>query len=160
MSLAHALDHTELDDEALAQLAPTDLTAFAELYRRYQGAMYAFMRSQVHDPDVAQDLSAQVFFKALNSASTFRSDGTYAGWLFRIAHNCVATHRRDNGGRVVVVEEVPEQHDPAPTPPVHAIVRETREMLWDHVSELPEDQKQAINLRYIKDLSIEEIGRV
>jgi RNA polymerase sigma-70 factor, ECF subfamily len=159
-SLAPALDHEQREDEELAHLAPTDLTAFAELYRRYQSAMYAFMRSQVSDADAAQDLTAQVFFKALNSASTFRSDGSYAGWLFRIAHNCLATYRRDHSRRPVVLQEVPEQHDPNPTPPVHTIVQETREMLWDRVAELPEDQKQAINLRYIKDLSIEEIGRV
>jgi len=157
-TLAHELDHTELEDEQLADLAATDFSAYAELYRRYQCAVFGYVRSQVPDIHVAQDITAQVFFKALDSASSFRNEGSYAGWLFRIAHNCIVSWRRDTR-KSIVLDEVPEQHDPSPSPPAHVVVRETREMLWERVAELPEDQRQAITLRYIKDLSIEEVGR-
>jgi RNA polymerase sigma-70 factor (ECF subfamily) len=157
-TLAHELAHSELDDEQLAQLAATDFSAFAELYRRYQCAVYGYVRSQVRDTYVAQDITAQVFFKAFDSAASFRNDGSYAGWLFRIAHNCLVTWRRDTK-RDLVIDEVPERHDPAPTPPAHVMVRETRELLWERVAQLPEDQREAISLRYLKELSIEEVGR-
>jgi RNA polymerase sigma-70 factor (ECF subfamily) len=157
-TLAPELDLTELEDEELARRASIDFSAFAELYRRYLCAIHAFVRAQVNDDHVAQDITAQVFFKALDSAASFRNEGSYAGWLFRIAHNCLATWRRDNK-RAVVLDEMPEQHDPGASPPAHVVARETRELLWDRVSELPEDQREAIKLRYMKDLSIEEIGR-
>jgi RNA polymerase sigma-70 factor (ECF subfamily) len=157
-TLAPELDLTGLEDEELALRASTDFSAFAELYRRYLCAIHAFMRAQVNDSHVAQDLTAQVFFKALDSAATFRNEGSYAGWLFRIAHNCLATWRRDNK-RDIMLDELPEQHDPGPTPPAHVVTREARELLWDRVLQLPDDQREAINLRYMKDLSIEEVGR-
>ncbi|MQB00129.1 MAG: sigma-70 family RNA polymerase sigma factor [Actinobacteria bacterium] len=157
-TLAHELDLTELEDEELARRASTDFSAFAELYRRYLCAVHAFMRAHVNDGDVAQDITAQVFFKALDSAATFRNEGSYAGWLFRIAHNCLATWRRDNR-RAIVLDEMPEQHDPGPTPPAQVMVGEARELLWERVAQLPDDQREAIRLRYINDLSIEEVGR-
>lgn len=157
-TLAPELDLTELEDEELARRASTDFAAFAELYRRYLCAIHAFMRAHVTDEHVAQDITAQVFFKALDSADTFRNEGSYAGWLFRIAHNCLTTWRRDSK-RAIVLDEMPDLHDPAPSPPAHVVARETREFLWERVAELPDDQRQAITLRYIKDLSIEEVGR-
>ena len=159
-SLATELDLSELADEELARRASTDLTAFAELYRRYSCAIFGFARAQVRRKDVAEDITAQVFFQALDSAESFRNEGSYAGWLFRIAHNCLATWRRDNERQAVAVRELPETHDTTPGPPTQVMVREARELLWERIAELPEDQRRAIDLRYLKDLSIEEIGRL
>ena len=158
-SLAPELDLSKLTDEDLAERAATDLAAFAELYQRYSCAIFGFARAQVRDKEIAEDITAQVFFKALDSADTFRNDGSYAGWLFRIAHNCLASWRRDKERTTVAIESLPETRDTTtPEPPAQVMVAEARELLWERIAELPEDQRKAIDLRYIKDLSIEEIG--
>lgn len=158
-SLASELDLSTLTDEELGQRAVTDLTAFAELYQRYSCAIFGYVRAQVRDKEIAEDITAQVFFKALDSADSFRNEGSYAGWLFRIAHNCLVTWRRDNERKPVAIEDLPEPHDPTLEPPTQVMVREARELLWERIAELPEDQRKAIDLRYLKDLSIEEIAR-
>jgi RNA polymerase sigma-70 factor, ECF subfamily len=150
----------ETDDKTLAERAERDFEAFAELYRRYLCPVYRFVRSQVPDDATAEDLTAHVFFKALSSAGSYRGDGSYSAWIFRIAHNSVATWRRRAGRSVEVVEEIPERVDPTPSPPSQVIVGEERDLIWQTVSQLPPAQREVVGLRYIEDFSIEEVAEI
>jgi RNA polymerase sigma-70 factor (ECF subfamily) len=150
---------SDASDEQLAERAAADFEAFEELYRRYIVRMYRFLRSQTPDDATAEDLTAQVFFKALSSAASFRGDGSYKSWIFRIAHNTLSTWR-SRRGRALTVEQVPEKVDPGPTPVSHAIAREERDLVWEEVEALPAAQQEVITLHYAEDLSIEEVARV
>jgi RNA polymerase sigma-70 factor, ECF subfamily len=150
----------ETDDKTLAERAERDFEAFAELYRRYLCPVYRFVRSQVPDDATAEDLTAHVFFKALSSAGSYRGDGSYSAWIFRIAHNSLSTWRRRAGRSVEVVEEVPERVDPTPSPPSQVIVGEERDLIWQTVSQLPPAQREVVGLRYIEDFSIEEVAEI
>jgi RNA polymerase sigma factor (sigma-70 family) len=149
---------SDASDEQLAARAATDFDSFEELYRRYIVGMYRFMRSQTPDEATAEDLTAQVFFKALSSAGSFRGDGSYKSWLFRIAHNVLSTWR-SRRGRALTVEEVPDEADPGPTPVSHAIATEERNVMWEEVADLPSAQQEVITLHYAEELSIEEVAR-
>lgn len=149
-----------LDDESLAVRASSDFEAFAELYRRHLCSIFRFIRAQTPNDEVAEDLTAQVFFKALSAADTWRGDGPYKAWLFRIARNCVSTWRRKKQVTVVATERIPDQPDPSPSPVSHVLVGEARDRVWKRVAELPPAQREAVTLRYLKDLSIEEVARV
>ena len=150
----------EAEDRTLARRASKDFEAFAELYRRYLCPIYRFVRSQVPDEPTAEDLTAHVFFKALSSAGTFRGEGSYSAWLFRIAHNSVASWRQRATRSDVVTEEVPDEVDPTPSPASQVIVGEARDLVWDTVAQLPPAQREVVALRYIQDFSIEEISDI
>ena len=149
-----------LDDESLAARAASDFEAFAELYRRHSCPVFRFIRAQTPTDEVAEDLTAQVFFKAWSSADTWRGDGPYKAWLFRIARNCVSTWRKDRQGAAVATERIPDKPDPAPSPASHVLVGEARDLVWKRVAELPPAQREAVALRYLKDFSIEEVARL
>ncbi|CAN5641599.1 N/A [soil metagenome] len=150
----------EADDRALAVQAPDDFEAFAELYRRYLCPVYRFVRSQVSDDATAEDLTAHVFFKALSSAGTYRGEGSYSSWVFRIAHNTLSTWRQRVGRSVLVDEEVLDEVDPTPSPVSQIIVAEARDLVWDTVAELPPAQREVVALRYIQEFSIEEVSEI
>jgi RNA polymerase sigma-70 factor (ECF subfamily) len=150
---------TEASDESLAVGASNDFHAFEELYRRYLTPIYRYVRSQTPDDATAEDLTAHVFFRALSSAATFRADGCYKAWIFRIAHNTIVSWR-DRSGRAQPVEAVPEAADPAPSPASQAIAREARGHIWKKVAELPDAQREVVTLKYVEDLSNEEIAKV
>ena len=150
----------EPGDSVLARRAGRDFEAFAELYRRYLCPIYRFVRSQVTDEATAEDLTAHVFFKALSSAGTFRGEGSYSAWLFRIAHNSIASWRQRETRSDVVTEDVPDEVDPTPSPASQVIVGEARGLVWDTVAQLPPAQREAVALRYIQDFSIEEISDI
>jgi RNA polymerase sigma factor (sigma-70 family) len=159
LSAARNSTHPETSDEVLAALAAEDFEAFAELYRRYLNPVYRFLRSQTPSEAVAEDLTAHVFFKALSSAATFRGDGTYKSWIFRIAHNVLVSWR-ERRGRSVAIEDLPDEEDPGPSPASQAIEVEERDFVWQKVAELPAAQREVITLKYAEDLSTEEIAKV
>lgn len=150
----------DVEDAVLASRAARDFTAFETLYRRYVDSVYRFVRSQTPDDATAEDLTAQVFFKALASAETYRGDGAYRSWLFRIAHNSLSTWRSNRSRGALVLEELPEAPDPDPSPAAHAITNDARGAVWRQVADLPPAQREVVALRYLEDLSIEEIARV
>ena len=159
LSIAGGSAFSDAPDELLAVKAADDFEAFLELYRRYLNPIYGFVRSQTPDDSVAEDITAHVFFKALSSASTFRGDGTYRAWLFRIAHNSVFSWR-DRAGRSLAVADVPDEEDPAPSPATQAIATEEANSVWAKVAELPPAQREVITLKYGDDLTTEEIASV
>ena len=159
--LADMIDMTaDLDDETLAARVAGDFDAFAELYRRYLCPVYRFVRSQCPDEPTAEDITAQVFFKAISSASSFRGEGSYKAWIFRIAHNSVWSWRNGRARSVIAVEEVPETVDPTPSPAAQAITKEGRGQVWRKVAELPPAQREVVALRYLQDLTVEEIAEI
>ena len=85
---------TRSDAELLRQ-SRSDATAFAVFYDRYEAAVVGYLARRVRDPEVAADLTAEVFAAALRAASRYRpSQPTAAGWLFAIAHNTLASSVR------------------------------------------------------------------
>lgn len=161
--LAAVLDEDQardLSDELLAQRADVELAAFTELYSRYLCRIYGFVRSQTPDEATAEDLTAQTFFRALSGAKTFSGTGTYRSWLFRIAHNTVLTWRVGRSRAPVAVEEVPEHTDPSPSPSSVVLAGEERSLVWKLVSSLAPAQREVLALRYLEDLTTEEIAGV
>ncbi|MDQ3962972.1 MAG: RNA polymerase sigma factor [Actinomycetota bacterium] len=150
----------ELPDELLATRSADDLDAFTELYDRYHRRVYRFVRSQTPDDATAEDLTAQTFFRALSSAGTFDGRGSYKSWLFRIAHNTVSSWRLHRTKSPIVLEEVPEHVDPSPSPASVLVAGEERSLVWRVVSSLAPAQREAISLRYIEDLTTQEIAEI
>lgn len=151
-------DVCDLPDELLAQRADIDLDAFTELYSRYLCRVYGFVRSQTPDEASAEDLTAQTFFRALSGAGSFTGQGSYRSWLFRIAHNTLASWRQHRSKAPIAVEELPEHIDPGPSPASVVLAGEERSLVWELVSSLPPAQREVLALRYLDDLSTEEIA--
>jgi len=151
---------TRLDADVLAGRANEDIEAFAELYRRYLCPIYRFVRAQVADEATAEDITAQVFFRALRSARTFRGEGSYESWLFRIAQNSITSWYKDRSRGDIAIERVPEEADPSPSPATHLILEEARDALWRTVGQLPSTQREVVAMRYLSDLSVDEIAKL
>ena len=79
----------EMQDNVIMQAAQDDPEQFAPIYDRYFDRIYSYCRRRVNNPQVAEDLSSQVFERVLKSRHTFRASGNFRAWLFRIAHNVV-----------------------------------------------------------------------
>ena len=101
----HAVDAVTwhgADDEVLAARVVEDFEAFAELYRRHASVTYKAVRARTPSNDVAEDITAQVFLKALINANDWRGEGTYRAWIFRIARDSISTWRAQERRRGVL----------------------------------------------------------
>ncbi len=154
-----AVGCSHMEDEELARRASRDFEAFGELYRRYMCPIYRYVRSQVPH-QLAEDVTAQIFFKALKSADSFRGESRYQAWIFRIARNTISTSRKPKREVSFGHHDLPEAADPSPSPASQAVLEESRRVLTRTVSGLPPAQREVVALRYLSDLSIEEVAQI
>ena len=86
---------TESDERRLIEAAQRDPSCFADLYEHFFEQVYAYAARRVRDRAAAEDLTAEVFRKALESLPRFKWTGApFAAWLFRIASNMLADRAR------------------------------------------------------------------
>jgi len=91
---------------------------FGILYERYKAPIYGyFFKLTSGDSQTSEDLSHNVFYKALKYKYSFKGTGTFAKWLFSIAHNLAIDHLKKKSRSVQrelsqkdLVEESNEQH--------------------------------------------------
>jgi RNA polymerase sigma-70 factor (ECF subfamily) len=156
-----AVDAGPDPDLADVVAAQSDRAAFAVLYRRYLDRVYGYAFYQLGDHHDAEDATERTFLAALRALHTFRDEGaTFRAWLFRIAHNTIANARRSRFRRRT--EPLPEGLWAAPNADPAGLVLEAEEgrRVLRAVSELPDDRRQVVLLRFVDGLSSREIGQV
>ncbi len=88
----------------------------SDLYRQYLPRILNYIRLRVDGEDLAQDLTAAVFERAISRQHTLRKPEAFGAWLFRIARTTVAGHYRQR--RPTVPLDLAEgQQAPDPSPP-------------------------------------------
>jgi RNA polymerase sigma-70 factor (ECF subfamily) len=87
--------HEQLTDAELLAAARKDPDAFAAFYRRYECLILGYLLRRSGDPEVAADLTAEVFAAALRAAGRYRPESPNAvGWLLTIAQRILVSSRR------------------------------------------------------------------
>src|SRR6202035_3471455 len=111
----------------------------------------------VCDRDAAEDLTSEVFHKALANLRRFEWRGVrFAAWLLRIAVNAIAD-RAQRVGRELAVDDPPELSAEA-SALVDLEEVEHGARLFRLVEQLPEDQRRVIAMRFAEEKSIREIA--
>jgi RNA polymerase sigma-70 factor (ECF subfamily) len=141
-----------VQERLLVEAAQKDPSRFAELYEANFERVYAFIARRVRDRDVAEDLTSDVFHKALANLAGFDWRGIpFAAWLLRIAANVMADRWQRLG------KEVPGD-PPEPTTEINVEEVEQRARLFRAVEDLPADQRRVIGMRFAEGKSIREIA--
>lgn len=136
------------DDRELAARARHDRAAFAPLYLRYVDPVYRYCYARLGEKTSAEDLTAEVFARALAGIGGYRGDRPFRSWLFAVAHNTVANAHRARARRPE--DPLPEAEvgvDPAPLPDEVAESTETRLEVLALLARLPADQRRILELR-------------
>ncbi len=82
------MDFLQASDGELLAASRSNPDAFAAFYDRYEGSVVGYFARRTGDPEVAADLTAEVFAAALGASHRYRPETPSAvGWLFAIAHN-------------------------------------------------------------------------
>src|SRR6266849_6548970 len=157
----------EAEERRLIEAAQSDPARFADVYENYFGLVYAYVARRVRNRDEAEDLTAEVFRKALAGLPRFKWRGApFAAWLFRIASNMIA----DRSKRVA--REVSLDESGATARGKSALINkgadtsqqkdledsERRALLFRLVDELAEDQGRVLVMRFAEEKSIREIA--
>lgn len=146
--------------ELIGRAKEYDPVAFAQIYERYYQSIYNYVYYRVGDSSLAEDLTAEVFLKALEGIETFTFRGVpFSAWLYRIANNLVADHFRHQPQQPDLSLE--EELIAAEGEPSEALERGlTQQQLAQALRGLTEEQRQVIILKFVEGLSNTEVAQV
>jgi len=148
---------------SLVELARSgDKAAFGELYDHYHAAVFRFLYYRVSSATLAEDLTAETFFRALRGMSSFRWQGRdFGAWLMTIARNLAADHFKAGRTRLEQTTEDTETLDSAADGPEREVLALlTSEALRDALAKLPLEQRECVVMRFLEGLSIAETADI
>jgi len=148
---------------ALVELARNgDKEAFGQLYDHYQPSVYRFLYYRVGSMTLAEDLTAETFFRALRSMHSFRWQGKdFGAWLMTIARNLTADHFKAGRTRLEqTTEDMQTLDTTAESPEVEVLSSLTNEALLRALGELPAEQRECLIMRFLQGLSIAETAEI
>lgn len=165
-ALATSSEDDQADRErliALVELARKgDSEAFGLLYDHYQPSVYRFLFYRTRSSALAEDLTSETFFRALRSMQGFRWQGKdFGAWLMTIARNLATDHFKAGRTRLELTTEDMGQHDDATEGPENTVLAGlTNEILLKALTELPDEQRDCLVMRFLQGMSIAETAAV
>ena len=148
-------------DIDLLRASHRDSAAFRVLYDRHAARVNAFLTRRTRDPGAALELTAETFAQAWLSRARYidHDEGTIAPWLFGIARHVLAASVRRQAIERSARERIRLAMEPIVVVPEAAWLDGLEADLTAALSELPDGQRRAIELRVIADHAYEEVGR-
>lgn len=149
------------ESQLIKQAKQNDPAAISELYNQHVDQIYRYVRNRTDDAAAAEDITADVFLRALESLGTYEDHGVpFAAWLYRIAQARVIDFWRRAQRRATVAfddHDLPEwlaAEDVASGD----VLQHGR--LLAGLQHLTEEQQQVIVLKFMQGLSNAEIALV
>jgi RNA polymerase sigma-70 factor, ECF subfamily len=162
----HALEDMEAA-RVVTRVQSGDMESFADLYTRYFGRVWGYMRLALRTADEAEDATQHVFLSVLEALPKYeRRTQPFRAWLFRIARNHAVDRLRERG-RLDIEEPSKLELLAGPSERGGGSCGDLGALDWlsDHdmlafIERLPLAQRQVLVLRYMLDLSTAEIADV
>lgn len=142
-----------------------DENSLAALIKRHQSKIYGFIYSKVTDRDIADDIFQDTFIKVIKTlkSNAYNEEGKFLPWVMRISHNLIVDHFRKNK-KMPMYRETEEfsifsiMSDNSPNIESRIITEQVENDLQRLIEELPDDQKEVLQMRMYQDLSFKEIA--
>jgi len=152
------------DVALIRRMCDADETALGALYDRWMRSLYSLVVHLLKDPDEAEDVVEETFWQAWRKASSYEpSRGAVSTWLLTIGRRraldrlrAKARRREDSlthEGRVLA-----DMASAAPDPSQTAEGAERRAHVLAALDELPDEQREVLELGYFQGLTQTEIA--
>ena len=164
------LVYPEIADARLVELTQGgDTRAFDELVKRYRDKVYRLAYKILRHEDDAAEALQDAFLSAYRGLKNFKVESTFSTWLYRIATNAsLMKYRRRREGHVSLEQSQSSDGSGEPLqipdwsaqPLGDLLNRETREVMEEGISRLPEELRTVFVLRDIEELSNAEVAEI
>jgi RNA polymerase sigma-70 factor (ECF subfamily) len=153
------MSEAEIREEyGILERSRKDPAAFGDLYEKYFDRIFNFIFRQTDDEELTADLCSQTFLIVLKNLSRYEYRGVpFSAWLYKIASNEVNKHyRKKKKDKVFSIEELR----------VRELIQQTDsdweeeaiKQLLNHLSELPTDMLEVLELRFFEEKDFKEIA--
>ena len=147
------------ESEVVRQLQQGDEGALRLLYDRYLDRVFRFAVRLLGRPEEAEEVAGEALLQAFRCARDYRGDGSFSGWLFRIARNlCLDRMRRGRWLQVVSLEELAEaEWERASSGPSRDSLLQLA--VQEALRQLPPDHRMVLLMRDVEGLTNGEAAR-
>jgi RNA polymerase sigma-70 factor (ECF subfamily) len=149
----------EAEGRRLVEAAQQDRAHFIEVYEEYFDLVYAYVVRRTRSRDDAEDMTAEVFRKALESLSRFKWTGApFGAWLLRIASNLIADRAKRAARNTISDSSLSRAPGARQAQQTDLEDAERRAHLFRLVDGLSGDQRSVVVMRFAEERSIREIA--
>ena len=145
----------------LAEQAVFDNLAFEELYNHYFRIVYNLIYVQVRNPETADDITSETFFKVVQNLSKFdKSRASFATWINRIAQRTLIDFYRSQGRRQETDwdDDFDAPISESELPEAQFLQDENKKLLLKALEKLSDRERQIVTMKYFSDMSNVEIA--
>ena len=137
------------------------VTGFEEIYREYFSDVYRYLLRLSGNPDIAEEITSETFFRALSSIDKFRGECEIRLWLCKIAKNCYYSYIKKQSRIADIGEESIRNIPDVSVSPEEKIQDADDAMRIRRVlREIPEPYKEVFMWRVFGELGFREIGQI
>ncbi len=157
---------TPIEDSVLInRYVRGDERALETLIERHNQRISSFIYSKVNDRAITEDIFQDTFIKVIRTLKrgAYNEEGKFLPWVMRIAHNLIIDHFRKTN-RMPMYNEVESYHffagmgDEALNVESKFIKAQIDTDLATIINELPQDQREVLQMRIYQDMSFKEIS--
>lgn len=148
-------------ENIIARARRGDADAFEQLVVAYRDQVFRLALRMCGNEADADEVAQEAFLSAWKALPNFRGDSRFSTWLYQLtSHAVIDLMRREK--RQIAAEDITEVSapDPGPSPQQQAERSETRQAVRDAMGQLSPEYRQIVVLRFLQELSYEEIGVV
>lgn len=137
------------------------VTEFEEIYRTYFDHVYRYIQRLSGDEVIAEEITSETFFKAMNSIGRFRGECDIRVWLCQIAKNCYySAHKKDRHSDSIEQSELSELPFCGDTIEEQFIKCDDAARIRSILHTIPEPYKEVFMWRVFAELSFRQIGQI
>jgi RNA polymerase sigma-70 factor (ECF subfamily) len=145
------------DRDAVERVLSGDADAYAGIVRRHGAGLVAFCARMVGDDAVGEELAQEALARGYSRLGSWRGDGRFRHWLFRIARNGCRDHLKA-GARAERPEEAPGEERPAQSDPERDLGdRQLGAALEAEIARLPPPYRETFVLFHVEELDYDQI---
>ncbi|CAG9606905.1 RNA polymerase sigma factor [Pseudoneobacillus rhizosphaerae] len=134
--------------------------SYTHIINKYKNQLYATILRMTKNPQDAQDFVQEAFIKVYHQLGKYDGKGSFSSWIYRVAINHCLDEFRKKSHHIQKVELSEEMYENPSHPEVIFLKKERSRQLERIVATLPEDERMIILLRYVNELSYDEISEL
>ncbi|KXG42521.1 RNA polymerase sigma factor SigW [Tepidibacillus decaturensis] len=158
-----------VDKRLVTKAKEGDTQAFAELITQYKDKIFNLAYRMLGNIQEAEDVSQDTFIRVYTNLSRYDDQHKFSTWIFRIATNLAIDRMRKKKADFSLdanwdQEEGTDWHsklaDPKNGPEEEVVAKEMEDTIQQAIMSLPPKYRSIMVLRYLEDLSIQEISQI
>jgi RNA polymerase sigma-70 factor (ECF subfamily) len=149
------------EQESIRACKRGELEHFEDLYSAYVHDIYRFVYYRVRNKEIAEDVTSDIFFKALRAITSFSEGQSFRAWIYTIARNTLVDHyRKHKDVQTLDADDAPDVVDEGEDieERQHNIL--LLEQVKESLKKLSDTQQEIVTMRVWDELSYKEIAEI